>query len=151
MMNAWNPSLLLSTRANHDVKLLTNGEATRDISFYIMSYTAKNQQRSSNTSALLAKTYSYTKGSRTMNASDPRNMNRRLIERCANTLAREQEFSAPEVISYIMGWGDRFISHQFQTIYFSAVISLIKRTWLSSDQEGCVNISFTAGCLRPKI
>jgi hypothetical protein len=51
------------------------------------------------------------------------------LQRCANTLSREQEFSAPEVISYLMGWGDRFISHFFVTIYWASVCRLIKKTY----------------------
>lgn len=50
---------MMATRANHDIKLLTNGEGTRDIAFYITSYTAKNQHQSSNISALLAKGYAF--------------------------------------------------------------------------------------------
>lgn len=128
-MNAWNPVLSMATRANHDVKLLTNGEATRDISFYITSYAAKNQHHTSNVSALLAKTYAYQSASSKRVDDEPRNLNRRLIERCANSLTREQELSAPEVVSYVMGWGDRYISHQFQPMFFSSVIFLLKKIW----------------------
>ena len=32
----------------------------------------------------------------------------------ARMRTREQELSAPEVVSYVMGWGDRYIYHQFQ-------------------------------------
>ena len=28
-----------------------------------------------------------------------------------------------------MGWGDRFISHHFETIYWFAVISALKKTY----------------------
>lgn len=138
MMNAWNPILMLATRANHDVKLLTNGEDTRDIAFYITCYAAKNQNKTSNSSALLAKTYAYQNRTPLLNESVVRDVNRRLIERCANTLAREQELSAPEVVNYIMGWGDRYISHQFQSIYFASITSLLKRTWPVLIHDGYV-------------
>jgi hypothetical protein len=35
---------------------------------------------------------------------------------CANTLSQEQELSGPEVMSYIMGWGNHYILHHFETI-----------------------------------
>ncbi|KAF7305863.1 ATP-dependent DNA helicase [Mycena chlorophos] len=54
-------------------------------------------------------------------------MNKRLLQRCANTLSRQHEFSAPEVISYLMGWGDRFISHTYVRIYWDR-ITLVLRT-----------------------
>jgi hypothetical protein len=34
---------------------------------------------------------------------DLTNLNKKLIQRCGNMLSREQELSAPEVISYLMG------------------------------------------------
>ena len=55
--------------------------------------------------------------------------NKKLIQRCANTLSREQELSAPEVISYLMGWGDRYISHHFMTIPWFSVTTLLRKTF----------------------
>ncbi|KAG1751263.1 uncharacterized protein EDB91DRAFT_1078082 [Suillus paluster] len=54
-LNNWNLTILLATRSNHDIKLITNGDGTKHIA------------------------------------------------------CREQEFSAPEVVSYLMGGGDRYI------------------------------------------
>jgi len=45
------------------------------------------------------------------------------------TIAFQVIFSAPEVISYLMGWGDRFISHHFVTIYWSTILSLLKNKY----------------------
>jgi hypothetical protein len=128
MMNNWNPTILLATRANHDVKLITNGDDTKDIGFYISMYTAKNQQHSSNASALLAKSFAFQQA-RDKCHSNVQELNKHLIQRCANSLSREQEFSAPEVASYLMKWKDRYISHHFETIYFFSVVNLLKKTW----------------------
>ena len=127
-INNWNPAIMQCIRANHDIKLITNGAETRDISFYISQYVAKRQTKSSNASALLAKKLAFHKARERYN-SDISRLNKRLLQRCANTLSREQEFSAPEVISYLMGWGDRFISHYFVNIrvYWSGVMGLIKK------------------------
>ena len=127
-LNNWCPPLMQCIRANHDIKLITNGSETRDISFYITLYVAKRQARSSNTSALLAKKLAFHKLKERYNSDIPR-LNKRLLQRCANTLTREQEFSAPEVISYLMGWGDRFISHHFVTIYWLAILLLLKNKY----------------------
>lgn len=93
-------------RANQDIKLIPNGSETRDISFYISMYVAKHQSKSSNTSALLAKKLAFHRTTE-RNSHDIKKLNKRLLQRCANTLSREQEFSGPEVVSYLMGWGDR--------------------------------------------
>jgi hypothetical protein len=127
-MNNWNPTILLATRSNHDVKLITNGTETKHISWYISSYAAKRQQHSSNASALLAKTLAYHQHTESHN-HDLAQLNKRLLQRCANSLSREQEFSAPEVVSYLMKWEDRYISHHFETIHWYSVMSLLKKTF----------------------
>jgi hypothetical protein len=127
-MNNWNPWILLAACANHDCKLITNGGDTKHISWYISTYAAKCQQHSSNASALLAKLITYHRQREARN-SDVEQLNCHLIQCCANCLSHEQEFSAPEVMSYIMGWGDRYISHHFETIHWSSVVSLLKKTF----------------------
>ncbi|KAG1766496.1 hypothetical protein EV702DRAFT_1050664 [Suillus placidus] len=127
-MNNWNPTILLATRSNHDCKLITNGSETKHISWYISSYAVKRQQHSSNASALLAKTLAYHKQLESHN-HDLNQLNKRLLQRCANSLSREQEFSAPEVMCYLMDWEDRYISHHFETIHWSSVMSLLKKTF----------------------
>ncbi|KAG1726297.1 hypothetical protein EDB19DRAFT_1643530, partial [Suillus lakei] len=128
MMNNWNPVILLATRANHDVKLITNGKETKDIGFYISMYMAKNQQHSSNTLALLAKSFTFHQTREKWN-SDAHALNKLLIQHCANSLSHKQEFSAPKVVTHLMKWGDCYISHHFETIYFSSVVNLLKKTW----------------------
>ncbi|KAG1779208.1 hypothetical protein EV702DRAFT_1195708 [Suillus placidus] len=127
-MNNWNLVILLATRANHDIKLITDGEETKDIGFYISMYAAKNQQHSSNALALLAKSFAFHQTQEKHN-SDAQALNKLLIQRCANSLSREQEFSAPEVVTYLMKWGDHYISHHFEAIYFSSIVNLLKKTW----------------------
>lgn len=127
-LNNWNPITLICTRSNNDVKLITNGGETKEYGWYITSYTAKKQHNTSNASALLAKAVAFHQKQERY-TSDIELLNKRLIQRCANTLSREQEFSAPEVISYLMGWGDRYVSHQTENIYFSSVVSLLKRQY----------------------
>ena len=126
--NNWCPTILQCLRANHDIKIITNGIETRDIAWYTTHYIAKKQRESSNTSALLAKTFAFHRDSEKRNF-DLVAMNKKLIQRCANTLSREQELSAPEVISYLMGWGDHYISHHFTTIPWFSVTVLLRNTF----------------------
>lgn len=124
--NSWCPAILQCIRSNHDIKLITNGGETKDITWYITNYATKKQRHSSNTSALIAKRLAYHVVEEKWN-TDSRAVNKRLLARCANTLTRDHEFSGPEVASYLMGWGDRYISHHFTTIYWSAVVFALKR------------------------
>ena len=104
-LNNWCPPILQCIRANHDIKLITNGAETKDIAWYITHYVAKKQKESFNVSALLAKSFAFHNKSKPIGANLTA-MNKRLIQRCANSLSREQELSAPQVISYLMGWSD---------------------------------------------
>ncbi|KAF8806047.1 hypothetical protein BYT27DRAFT_7257469 [Phlegmacium glaucopus] len=104
-LNNWNPPLLMSIRANHNMKLFMNGSDTSMLTWYITNYASKKQQRSSNVSALLAKWVAFHKVEEKGHV-DITNISKRLIQHCVNTLTCEREFSGPEVISYLMGWGD---------------------------------------------
>lgn len=134
MMNNWNPVLLDTVLCNNDVKLITNGEETRHITFYFTNYATKHQQHSFNSSALLARTLAYHHTGDTA-PSDVLELNKKLIQHCANSLSRDQEFSAPEVVSYLMGWGDRYVSHHFEPIHITTVISLLKDMYPALDEH----------------
>ena len=127
-LNNWNRALLLTLRANHDTKLIMCGGETNVLTWYITNYASKKQQRSSNVSALLAKRVAYHT-SKERGRTDVADINKRLIQRCANTLARDREFSGPEIMSYLMGWGDRFESHFYVAISASAIIGALKERY----------------------
>lgn len=112
-------------RRNHDIKLIINGAETNAITRYITNYATKKQQRSSNISALLAKRLAFH-NRQEVNKSDFAALNRRLIQRCANALTRDREFSAPEIISYLTGWGDRDESHIYTSIYWDSMEGTLK-------------------------
>jgi hypothetical protein len=139
-INSWCPPIMQCVRANQDIKLITSGAETIDISFYISLYVAKRQANSSNASALLAKKLAFHKARERYNP-DISQLNKRLLQRCANTLTREQEFSGPEVMSYLMSWGDRFISHYFVSIFWDAVASQIRKRYPDMRVKGYVRIA----------
>nr|GAT42598.1 predicted protein [Mycena chlorophos] len=113
-LNAWNPPLLQVTRSNQDMKLITNGAETKDITFYITLYIAKRQIQAANASALLAKGTAFQKLYQGR-AEENLKRNKRLLQRCT--------------ISYLMGWGDRFISHTYVKIYWDQVTAQLRKTF----------------------
>ena len=140
-LNAWMPAILQTVRANQDIKLITNGEDTKNVSWYITNYVAKKQRGSSNSSALLARRIVFHNTQEKYNA-DIAKRNKRLLQRCANTLTREQEFSAPEAISYVMGWMDRKISHHFVTMFTGELFTAIKNAYPRLRYKKCVPLVF---------
>jgi Helitron helicase-like domain at N-terminus len=133
-INNWNPAILHSVRSNHDVKLISNGTETKDLAFYITNYVAKKQRESSNVSALFAKRIAFHKKQEKYTV-DVTALNRRLLQRCANTLSREQEFSAPEVSSYLRGHGDRYLSDFPVKVYLDSVRAALKHTYPNLRQK----------------
>ncbi len=123
-VNNFNPPILVCVRSNYDIKLITNAFGTNNITWYITTYATKKQSKSSNASAILTKTIAFHKA--TDHASnDARTSNKHLLQRCSNTLGRLQEFSAQEVIGYVMGWGDRYLSHHYIPIYMNGIWAAI--------------------------
>ena len=135
--NNWCPPILQCLRSNHDVKLMTNGSDTNAIAWYITHYVAKKQKKSSNSSALLAKSFAFHHAKQKRDANLTA-INKRLIQSCGNCLTHEQELSAPEAISLLMGWGDCYISHHFKTLYWYSLFSLLKKTFPDLNTHRCV-------------
>lgn len=125
-LNNWNPDLLVFGRCNNDAKLLTNGEDTKDIAWYTSKYAAKDQSPTHNMSALLARGMAFHQ-SKSQHMDDMRDKNRLMILRCFQAVNRDMEFSAPQVISYLMGWGDLFTSHRYRPLYWSSVSGALRR------------------------
>jgi len=138
-LNNWNPWIMHCIRANHDAKLIVNGAETCALLLYVTNYAFKKQNRSSNTSALLADRLAFHQTKESDN--DPENdeelkqYNKRLLQRCTNALITQREFSGPEIMAYLMGWGDRFESHIYVPFYMDSAIWALKRAFPSILQQ----------------
>jgi predicted KAP-like P-loop ATPase len=127
-INAWSPPIMQAVRCNQDIKLISNGSETKDMTWYFSGYVAKNQRDITNSCALLANRLAFHEKQEHY-TSETTAQNKRLIQRCANTLSREQVFSAPEVISYLMGKGNHKISHHFATLYTADLSNALQKAY----------------------
>jgi len=91
-------------------------------------YTSKKQSHSKNTSTVLANHLAFH-NLQERTDQDSINRNKRLLTHCVNSISHDQEFSAPEVTSYIMGWGDHYISHHFVPIHCDSATAALKKTF----------------------
>ncbi|KAI9069658.1 hypothetical protein FKP32DRAFT_1608308 [Trametes sanguinea] len=120
-MNSWCPSILINARCNNDIKLLTNGRDTKNITFY-------KQGRNYNMSAVLASGFAYDMEHQNPNyAANLREKQRLLLFRLVNAINRQQELAAPMVMSYLMGWGDVKTSHTYSPLYWSSFAAALCR------------------------
>jgi len=123
-INGYCPLLLTSMRCNMDIKLNTNGADTKDVAFYITVYATK-KQKSHNLSPLMASALPYHINN--PKYDDLRERNHLLLYRCINVINHEMELSGPQVVSYLMGYGDTYTSHNYNPLYTGALFSTIKR------------------------
>ena len=123
-MNAWVPGITINARCNNNIKLLTNGRETTNISFYIMAYLTKKQGCSYNMSAIMTKGFAYH-AKQTTYTDKIRDQQRKLLFRLVHAINRKQELSAPMVISYLMGWKDSYCSHCYTPIYWTSFVTTI--------------------------
>ena len=125
-VNAWCPTILLNTHCNNNIKFLTNGGDTKNITFYVTSYAAKKQGKNHNMSAIMAQGFAYhLDHPNPAYVNNLRDQQQLLLFRLVNTINREQELTTPMVMSYLMGWGDVFRSHTYTPIYWSSVVGTL--------------------------
>jgi hypothetical protein len=126
MFNSWSPDIAESLQCNNDLQLLTNGRATVKVTFYIGCYQTKKQKGHYNQSAILAQGLAYQL-QRDDYTAGLLERNRKLLLRCEFATLRQQELSAPLVMSYLMGWGDTFTSHKYTSVYWSSFVARLLR------------------------
>ncbi|KIJ54923.1 hypothetical protein M422DRAFT_153016, partial [Sphaerobolus stellatus SS14] len=135
-LNTWCCPIMFATRAKHDIKILTNGADTHDVSWYTIKYAAKQAEKSYNVSALLARRLAYQKKNQVLNPMH-QERNHTLIVQCVNTLSKYFELSSQQIVSLLSGWGDRFESHGAISIYLSTSMYYVHKTFpeFLTDQE----------------
>jgi hypothetical protein len=113
------------------------------MTFYVTDYTAKHQGDSSDLSALVAKQYAYHDDHNPY-LGNLRESHRLLLFCLVHAINHEQQFAAPMVISYLMGWGDTYVSHYYVSIYWSPFFLLLTDMYpkLSKTHVGYVSYFF---------
>ncbi|KAF8424996.1 hypothetical protein L210DRAFT_798930, partial [Boletus edulis BED1] len=127
-MNNFCPAITTTLLCNNDIKLLTNGEDTKDVMWYTTSYATKKQSKNNNVSALMAKAMLYHENN-SNHLNSILEQNRLLIFRCQQAINREMELSGPQVMSYIMGYGDCIRSHHYVPFYWFSLQKLLEQTF----------------------
>lgn len=120
-LNTWNPTMMQAFRCNHDIKLLTNAGATKDMAWYMTKYALKPMALTHNMSALLATNFAVNQESM-KNTPSFRTANTKMLSQCVNTLGRYQELSSHQIAAHLMGFGDRFESHTFVPIHLRSLM-----------------------------
>ena len=127
-LNGYSPAILVCLRCNNDIKAVIYGRDTRNIGMYLTNYQSKDPSKSYNMSALLATALTYHQA-KSDHFDSIRERNRLLIYRCFNVLNQQAELSAPQVISYLMNWGNRFTSHRYVSVFWNQLANTLNAAY----------------------
>ncbi|KIJ31362.1 hypothetical protein M422DRAFT_267035 [Sphaerobolus stellatus SS14] len=153
---------MFATQANHDIKILTNGADTRDISWYTIKYAAKQAEKSYNVSALLARRLAYWKKNQVLNLMH-QEQNHTLIVQCVNTLSKYFELSSQQIVSFKRNPNDTFHIQAINgQIHIKSQLSdyshcgdqlenynLLEFLLLSYEPKNCTDVSYTLNGIIP--
>jgi len=129
-LNNFNPAISVALNCNNDIKFLTNGSDTKDAMWYSTMYQSKKQGRNYNISALLAKAFLYHNAHRAQHGeTNIIEQNRLLLFCCHNATHHEKEFSAQQVMAYLMNWGDCICSHRYSALYWTPLKACLLRVF----------------------
>jgi hypothetical protein len=118
-LNNYCPAITLTLWCNNDIKLLMNGRETKDAVWYLTDYSTKKQNKNNNVSALMANALLYPEG-HSNHLNNVLDCNHLLLFQCQHSINCKMELSGPQVISYLMNWGDVISSHH-EPLYWFAI------------------------------
>jgi hypothetical protein len=117
-INNFNEYLIAACRSNMDIKFIWTGSDAKALVYYITDYVTKMSLSFHDTFALVQKSItSVNNSSHQTDKESAIEKSRKLVLRCYNTLASQQELSGVQVASYLMNWDDHYTTHKFQGLF----------------------------------
>ncbi|KAE8222189.1 hypothetical protein CF319_g4571 [Tilletia indica] len=105
-INWHNPTLLVATRHNHDLKSVQSGRSGIAAASYITSYATKSDETPANQISMINTVYER------MVATDETADNvKKLLSKCVMQFGRERQLHAQQVVTYVRDLGDAWQSH----------------------------------------
>jgi len=122
-INNFNEYIITACRSNMDIKYIFSSSDSKALVYYITDYVTKSNLSFYDTFSLMLKATQYleklTADSNKFLSAEKKS--RRLVLRCYNTLASQQELSGVQVASYLMDWPDHYTSHEFANIFLIGI------------------------------
>ena len=124
-VNNYNDITSSLVRSNMDIKLLSNGQDSKALSFYITDYITKQAMKSHNAFPVILAAVETLESAMYPMQNDPmltpaQQASRNLIVRCLNKLTTHNEKSGQEVSTILLGLPLHYTSHTFKKIYLGA-------------------------------
>jgi hypothetical protein len=122
-INNFNEYIISACRSNMDIKYIFSGSDAKALVYYITDYVTKSSLSFHDTFSLVLKAIQSLE-KQTLNKDtivNAEEKTRRLVLRCYNTLASQQELSGVQVASYLMGWPDHYTTHEFVNVFLIGI------------------------------
>ena len=136
-INNFNEYIISACRSNMDIKFIYNGSDAKALVYYITDYVTKTNLSFHDTFSLVLKAVKSMEKSPLASSScmSAEEKSRRLVLRCYNTLASQQELSSMQVASYLMGWPDHYTTHEFANIHLISVEHYLQAALLNERSK----------------
>ncbi|CAF3219894.1 unnamed protein product [Rotaria sp. Silwood2] len=129
-INNFNEYIITACRSNMDIKYIFSGSDSKALVYYITDYVTKSNLSFYDTFSLMLKATQYLEKRATQanNILSAEEKSRKLVLRCYNTLASQQELSGVQVASYLMSWPDHYTTHEFANIFLIGIEHYLQAT-----------------------
>lgn len=136
-INNFNEYIISACRSNMDIKYIFSGSDAKALVYYITDYVTKSNLSFHDTFSLVLKAVQSLEKYRFPDSSNmsAEEKSRRLVLRCYNTLASQQELSATQVASYLMGWSDHYTTHEFANLFLIGIENYLQATLIETQMK----------------
>jgi hypothetical protein len=134
-INNFNEYIISACRSNMDIKYIFSGSDAKALVYYITDYVTKSSLSFHDTFSLVLKAFQCVEKQNAQNtaAISAEEKSRRLVLRCYNTLASQQELSGVQVASYLMGWPDHYTTHDFANLFLIGIENYLQATLIEAQ------------------
>ncbi len=136
-INNFNEYIISACRSNMDIKYIFSGSDAKALVYYITDYVTKSSLSFHDTFSLVLKAVqSFERQKSNINIGlNAEEKSRRLVLRCYNTLASQQELSGVQVASYLMGWPDHYTTHEFVNLFLIGIENYLQATLIEAQSK----------------
>ena len=134
-INDFNEYIISACRSNMDIKYIFSGSDAKALVYYITDYVTKSSLSFHDTFSLVLKAVQSLEKQTLRNDINisVEEKSRRLVLRCYNTLASQQELSGVQVASYLMGWPDHYTTHEFSNLFLIGIENYLQATLIEAQ------------------
>lgn len=126
-INNFNEWLISACRSNMDIKFIWSGNDAKALVYYITDYVTKSTLAFHDMFALAQQGVKSIEQQRASNNIDNAvEKSRKLVLRCYNMIASQQEVSGVQVASYLMNYDDHYTTHTFRNLFLISIESYLQ-------------------------